>query len=59
MRFNKDHKIIIASLDEAEARAFVKFLGSEIIRHYDDIVQAWALMEYVEKEKLGDANICK
>ncbi len=53
MIFNNDHLVIISTLNEAEARAFVKFLNSEIIRHEDDIKMARALIGKVMKEKLG------
>ncbi len=49
MEFNKDHLVIIETLTAEEAKAFVKFLGSEIIRHYDDILQAEKLIKEVEK----------
>jgi len=40
MIFNSQHKVIIDTLNQDEAIAFVKFLQSEIIRHEDDIQQA-------------------
>jgi len=52
MIFNAQHKVIVKTLNEAEARAFVKFLESEIIRHEDDINQAKSLIGYVRKEVL-------
>jgi len=42
------HKVIINTLNEAEAIAFIKFLESEIIRHEDDINQAKSLIGLVE-----------
>jgi len=53
MIFNEHHKVIIETLSEAEARAFIKFLESEIIRHNDDITQALGLIETVKIMKLG------
>lgn len=50
MKFNPKHKVIIDSLDMSEAKAFVKFLESEIIRHQDDIIQATALIYTVQKK---------
>ena len=47
MEFNKEHKVIISTLNEAEAEAFVKFLRSEIIRHEDDIELAEELIRLV------------
>jgi len=47
---NKDHKVIISSLSRIEAKAFIKFLESEIIRHEDDIRQAQELIRFVERE---------
>ncbi len=53
MEFNKEHKVLIATLNHDEAEAFVKFLESEIIRHLDDIEQAEELIRIVKKDKLG------
>ena len=33
MEFNDKHKVIVGTLNRAEAKAFIKFLQSEIIRH--------------------------
>ncbi len=44
MKFDSQHKVIIDTLNQDEARAFVKFLKSEIVRHEDDIIQARALI---------------
>ncbi len=58
MRFNLEHKVIIDSLSRHEARAFVKFLKSEIIRHQDDISQAVELIRLVEgRGKNGPHNM--
>ncbi len=52
MEFNsKSHKVIIDSLNYAEAGAFIKFLQSEILRHKDDIQQAKDLIALVRKVK--------
>ena len=56
MDFNDEHKVIISTLTQDEARAFVKFLESEIIRHQDDINQAKSLIGYVKKEVLDEYN---
>ena len=56
MEFNAEHKVIIGTLNKDEARAFVKFLESEIIRHQDDINQAKSLIGYVKKEVLDEYN---
>ncbi len=47
MIFNEQHKVIIDSLSRDEANAFIKFLQSEIVRHYDDIKQAEDLIALV------------
>ncbi len=52
MTFNSEHKVIINTLNPDEARAFIKFLESEIIRHKDDINQAKAQIGYIKKEIL-------
>lgn len=49
MIFNVEHKVLIDSLTQNEASAFIKFLKSEIIRHGDDIQQAKALIALVKK----------
>lgn len=49
MIFNSQHKVIIDSLSLNEASAFIKFLQSEIIRHWDDIQQAKDLIALVKK----------
>ena len=48
MIFDNQHPVIIDSLSSNEARAFVKFLESEIIRHQDDIFQAQELINEVK-----------
>lgn len=50
MRFTEEHKVIIDTLKPNEARAFIKFLQSEILRHQDDIKQAFDLIIVVEKK---------
>lgn len=40
MKFDTTNKVIIESMNEAEARAFVLFLISEKKRHLTDIEQA-------------------
>ncbi len=52
MIFNAEQKVIIETLNQDEAKAFVKFLKSEIIRHKDDIQQAWDLIALVKKVHL-------
>ena len=47
MEFNNAHKVIIDTLSRIEAKAFIKFLESEIIRHQDDIEQARKLIQCV------------
>ena len=52
MEFNDKHKVIVGTLNRAEAKAFIKFLESEIIRHEEDISRAKALITYVERKVL-------
>lgn len=54
MEFNPEHKVIINTLSRIEAKAFIKFLESEIIRHQDDINQAKHLIQTVELTVLRD-----
>jgi len=50
MEFDQTNKVIISTLDEAEARAFVKFLQSEIKRHEYDIDKAVELIDIVRRK---------
>lgn len=52
MQFDKENKVIIETLNQAEARAFIKFLHSEILRHQNDIQRARELIERVKGLKL-------
>lgn len=47
MKFDIEAKVIVETLNREEARAFVKFLKSEILRHQVDIQQAEDLMIHV------------
>ena len=44
MQFNEQNKVIIDTMNRAEAKAFVLFLKSEIARHQTDISNAAALI---------------
>lgn len=44
MRFDSNHKVLIDSMTQEEARAFCIFLSSEIQRHWLDIEEAKSLM---------------
>ena len=50
MVFGEDNKVIISTLNEAEASAFIKFLQSEILRHERDIKDAHYLIEVVQRQ---------
>ena len=52
MIFDQTNKVIIATLNKSEAKAFISFLHSEIVRHQRDIVEAEVLINKV-KEKFG------
>ena len=56
MEFNNEHKVIISTLSRIEAKAFIKFLESEIVRHLDDINQAISLSGLVKTTILRSAN---
>ena len=49
MIFNDEHKVKIETMNKEEAKAFIIFLDTEIIRHLDDIKQAKTLKETVKK----------
>jgi len=51
MKFDEQNKVIIDTLSKVEAKAFIKFLKSEIYRHQDDIEQARRLIEKVREAK--------
>ena len=44
MKFDETNKVIIDTMDRSEAKAFIKFLQSEIARHQMDIDNANALI---------------
>ena len=52
MQFNSEHKVIISTLTRIEAKVFIKFLESEIVRHEDDITLARELITRVKWEIL-------
>ncbi len=52
MKFSDEHKVIVSSMNKTEAKIFIVFLETEIIRHQDDINQAKSLIEYIRKEIL-------
>jgi len=49
MRFDTENKVIIESLTQPEAKVFIIFLESEIIRHKIDIEQARQLIQTVKE----------
>jgi len=49
MVFDENSKVIIESLKPNEAKAFIKFLKTEIYRHTDDIQQAKELIKKVRE----------
>ena len=52
MKFDETNKVILGTMTRIEAKAFVKFLRSEIARHRQDIQQAGDLIMVV-KEKFN------
>ena len=49
MEFDVTHKVVIESMSTREAKAFIKFLRSEIRRHQQDIEEAELLIEKVKE----------
>ena len=50
MKFNKEtHKVEIETMNRTEAKAFIRFLMSEKIRHADDIKDLEILIEEVKR----------
>ncbi len=47
MKFDETNKVIVETMNQSEAIAFVKFLKSEIARHEIDIYNAKALIHAV------------
>ena len=47
MEFDNANLVIIDTMNRDEARAFVLFLASEILRHREDIIKAKALARLV------------
>jgi len=55
MKFDETNKVIIETMNHEEAKAFVKFLKSEISRHQMDIDNARDLIyEVCFKFKIAD-----
>jgi hypothetical protein len=55
MKFDDECKVIVETLNKNEARAFVKFLKSEMARHQMDIDNARDLCyTVINKYKLDD-----
>jgi len=48
MIFNNENKVIIETMNKDEARAFIKFLQSEVARHLMDIRRAHELIREVK-----------
>ena len=44
MKFNEESKVIIDTMNQNEARAFIRFLETEIARHKRDIENAVELI---------------
>ena len=44
MKFDETNKVVIETMNREEARAFIKFLKSEIARHQMDIDNAITLI---------------
>ena len=58
MQFAENNKVILDSMTEWEANAFVKFLMSEILRHQYDIHKAQDLIrEVTAMYDLEDSNL--
>ena len=49
MEFDTSHKVIVESMSTREAKAFIKFLKSEIMRHQQDIEDAKLLIDKVKE----------
>ena len=50
VKFNKEtHKVDIKTMNKTEAKAFIRFLQSEGIRHADDIKDLEVLIEEVKR----------
>lgn len=47
MEFNEQQLVIISTLSKEEARVFIKFLDTEILRHKKDIEDAEKLISHV------------
>jgi hypothetical protein len=48
MQFDEEYKVIISTMNKCEAKAFMKFLESEIKRHEMDIEEAKNLSSLVK-----------
>ena len=48
MDFDKEHKVIIETMNKAEAKAFLGFLDEEKMRHVEALAQAMDRVEDIE-----------
>ena len=48
MQFSEQHKVKIESMTRDEAKVFIIFLETEILRHQEDIVEAEKLTKKVK-----------
>jgi len=53
MRFTNLNKDVVSTLNKEEARALVKFLESECLRHERDIAEAQELIRFAMETKLS------
>lgn len=57
MEFDEANLVIISTMNRTEAKAFVLFLSSEILRHKEDMTKAKLLIEAVcNKFKLSGGD---
>ena len=58
MEFTKEHLVKIDSMNKVEAKIFIVFLETEIMRHQSDIIQAQELINQVIL-KFGEVKCTK
>ncbi len=58
MKFDDKDKVIIETMDTAEAQAFIKFLDSEIHRHLRDVREAMELQSKIQLDIIAKQGCC-
>jgi hypothetical protein len=56
MRFDEEHKVIIATMNSVEAGAYISFLYNEKSRHYDEIDSCNGRIEEIKRHIVSNGT---